>query len=643
MKIHNKNKMRYAPLVQKYSSSYLFFLALLCSMLFVLSPMAAAKDIDVQAVVNRTQITPEQTIELQVIVDGGKADVDVSVIEDFQILSKGRSSSRSYVNGSFSHKEIYSYLLSPLRSGNLSIPAIAVTQKGKTVFTKPISIKADAVLGASFSDQFFARASVSRATPFVGEAFVYTLSLFCASPLAHSMIQARLQPPSFEGFSVTELEDKRQTENEVINGISFQVTKVFYLLESSSEGVHEIEPARVIARIPEQRAGTSRGHGNLDPFADLDHFLNPGSSFFSMDRTRPVHIASAPVSVRVTPLPPYDGEGKFSGLIGHFDLDASIDKKQLAVGDSATLTFILSGRGNIMDAGKPQEGLPEKDWFTIYDDTPEEDIHISEKGYEGKKTFPHAIVALQPGETRIPGVSLVYFDVEKEKYIHLHGPSFEVVVKEPKGEKKAAGANKKTAQKDAAASGNADIAQEKDILPGKAGEEEAGETKESSESSFHNFSGIFHFFQSVRPYMNIRLIGTAAGLVLAAVGLIVLVSRLRRSSAASQPLLVLAKEAKQVRMLAGKADPCTPDSWRLLYLAFMATIWQMAGQKEQNLTTEQIREILCQKDEKGERNGIVEEFLCAMEKIQAVRFGGLPAQEEDFFSCLGILAKLSDG
>ena len=54
---------------------------------------------DVTANVDKTKISREDSVFLQVVVIGGKADLDLSMIKDFKVISRGSSSSYNYING----------------------------------------------------------------------------------------------------------------------------------------------------------------------------------------------------------------------------------------------------------------------------------------------------------------------------------------------------------------------------------------------------------------------------------------------------------------------------------------------------------------------------------------------------------------
>ncbi|MCA1787414.1 MAG: BatD family protein, partial [Desulfobacteraceae bacterium] len=174
-----------------------------------------------------------------------------------------------------------------------------------------------------------------------------------------------------------------------------------------------IDPAVITANVRVKSQSS-------DPF---DSFFN--NSLFSGGHTVPRRLTANPVTVDVAPLPPYTGEEPFSGLVGQFDIEAGLDKTQLPVGESATLTLIIHGTGNIMDAAMPELPLP-ADRFKVYEDTPTEEITVSPQGYTGKKTFKRALVPVRPGTAEISEISLTYFDVKKHTYITSTTPSLQI-------------------------------------------------------------------------------------------------------------------------------------------------------------------------------------------------------------------------
>ncbi|MCK5096933.1 MAG: BatD family protein, partial [Desulfobacteraceae bacterium] len=176
-----------------------------------------------------------------------------------------------------------------------------------------------------------------------------------------------------------------------INGKLYTVNEVNYLITPDSEEDFTIEPTSVIAKVDIDGGNNNR----FDPF-------------FSTRKTIK-KISCNSIKIKVNPIPQYDGEEEYTGLIGDFKLKAHINKTDIEVGESATLTLTVSGKGNVMDTSFENIGLP-KDSFNIYDDQPEKKEALNSKGYFKEKIFKKAIVPLKPGNFTIGETSLTYFD-----------------------------------------------------------------------------------------------------------------------------------------------------------------------------------------------------------------------------------------
>lgn len=355
---------------------------------------------DVTASVDKTRISREDSILLRVISDGGKAELDLSMVKDFKVIPRGSSSSYNYINGKSERKATYQFVLIPLSKGELKIPAIKATRKGQTAFTRQIVIHvSNQVLDPDGVKALFAKADMTNTHLFVGGQAVYTLKFFTSKRLSGLGFE---KPLEFNGLSSKPFEtEKSYTRN--INGLLYQVTEVNYIIIPATPGIFTIDPAVLIANV--------RVKSKRDP--KFDSFFN--DSFFSSNSFKPVRVVSNPMKIKVSPLPPYQGKGEFSGLVGRFDIEGNIDKTSLKAGESITFTIKISGSGNIMDAGLPEIDL-DINTFKVYDDSPVETIHLAETGYEGFKIFKKALVPVNPGKYVIKPVRLVYFDVEKKAY-----------------------------------------------------------------------------------------------------------------------------------------------------------------------------------------------------------------------------------
>lgn len=392
------------------------FLILLCLLIPVKGFCFNAR-----ATVDRNTISQNDSLILKIIIKGGKGEVDISPITDFKVISRGSGTSISIINGNYSRSSTHTYLLFPLRIGDLKIPALTVSQGSTIVHTKQINIKvvsAGANANVSATGDIFARASISSHVLYTGQQAIYTFKLYSAVNYS----SANLENPPFNGFSAREA-GKRKKYTENINGRLYQVTEIHYVLIPQKTGKFEIQPAVVMCEVPDTNS--------TNPFGN-SFFTNPfGSSFFNgnafpMGQTKTKRVSTNSLKVIVKPLPLYRGKGNFSGLVGKFSLGAGLDNTELKTGGSATFTITISGTGNIKDALAPKVHMPEG--LKVYDDTPEDKITIGSRGYTGTKIFKKALVPVKPGIFTIDPVSLCYFDVQTGKYETISTPSLKMTV-----------------------------------------------------------------------------------------------------------------------------------------------------------------------------------------------------------------------
>ncbi|BBO69913.1 hypothetical protein DSCA_38430 [Desulfosarcina alkanivorans] len=379
---------------------------LVMAMVACLLAAATADAASVRAVVDRNQATVGESIAMQVTIEDGKGTVDLSGITGFKTISRGTSSSFNMINGRTSRQLVHNYVLIPLKAGSLTIPAIPVTIDGKAHFTAPIrvTVSEEPPVDSGKRD-VYVTAAVSETSPWLGQQIIYTFRLFNAVQIA----DAKFQAPEFDGFNAEELED-RHSFRTVVNGREFIVTEVTFILVPVKTGTLQIEPAVL-------QAGLVQRNRRPRPFAGMD-------AFFGRRELTTRVLDTDPISVRVRALPDAPPGTAFSGLVGRFEISASLEKTDIQVGDSTTLAVTINGSGNIMDAPAPVIPAPEE--FKVYADNPEVQVQPGTDGYTGSKTFRTALVPVKPGQYRIDPIVLTYFDAGAGRYRTLSSPAFDL-------------------------------------------------------------------------------------------------------------------------------------------------------------------------------------------------------------------------
>lgn len=392
------------------------FIVLIC----LLFPLQAWGETTVQATVDRTVISPDASLSLSVTVKDGSGEVDTSDIKDFDIVSQSSGSNISIINGSMTRTKEYTYTLVPRSKGTLTIPALPVDTGDGLLHTEPIRItvtQGQSSTADSGSASIFLKASISSKKAYIGQQIIYTASVYQSV----NMADARLGEPEFTGFSVDKLDDQKSFDT-VINGQSFRVTQIMYVLTPLQSGTQTIGPATLSCDLMRQDRRRSR----LDSFFSNDPFFSSG---------RRVHktFRSPSLTVDIRDLPdraPTDQP--FSGLIGTFSIASKLDKTSLKTGESATLTITISGTGNIADADRPVVTVP--DDCKVYPDEPVTSSQTHSSGTTGQKNFAFALVPTKAGTLVLPPVTLNWFDPRTDSFATASTPSFTLTITQGTGQ-----------------------------------------------------------------------------------------------------------------------------------------------------------------------------------------------------------------
>jgi len=536
-------------------------------------PVKAA---EVRAFVDRRSIAAGESLRLTVSVAGASGTVDVTPIKDFKVISRGTSTNVKIINGRFSRETAYTYTLIPLKEGRLRIPPLSVLSDGDTFKTLEIIINVSRDPRQDVDNKDVSvESSVSNSTPFEGQQIVYTFKFYHAVQIAN----AKFQQPDFSSFSAKEI-DERKSYTGVFSGREYNVTELKFILIPLSAGRVIISPAILSCDI------VRRVKGKRDPF-------------FGRTRLYSKVLRTQAIEVDVKPLPEYQGQVKFSGLVGKFDISSTLESIELSVGDSTTLSITIEGTGNIMDVESPEVEFPET--YKIYADNPEEDIHFGPSGYSGKKTFRFALVPTREGHHTFPPIQLRYFDVSEGQYQVLSSPPLFVTVHPAEAKdtleffSASAPDDKKSLKKKVEFTG-------RDILPLK---------EELDALSSRNALGLIQFLLFISAPVLCFLAAKAA---------------LALSGKNGDISIIMAQRAEKALKEAHSSAASKEAVLSCLYRALVAAIFSQAGVKGESLTYAEAQDILRVRGFSAEISARAAGLL---ERIEAAKFGGIQ-MDNDF-------------
>jgi hypothetical protein len=377
------------------------------------APLAAAARTAITATVDRTELAKDEVLVLTVRIDADDpASLDLREGElPFRILSRSWSTDVSFGLGGgggvqFRRSRVLTLTLSAKRTGTLVIPPIVATVKGARHATEPIRVK---VLPAGkgprpapqppersgggswrgWERDLVLEVDVDRREVFLGEQVVATVSLL--SPLGLVAIDA-YAPPLYDGFWMEELERARQPlrfELRTVNGVPMRA----YAIQR-------------LALFP-----TRAGQLEIGAF-EVDAIVRLGDSLFA--DARRARRRSAPVAVRVKPLPAGAPSGFQAVNVGTYRLEASASAPTVPAGEPVAIRITASGDGNVRAVSLPS--VPSPPGARSFEPTWSDQLAPEGGRLRGSRTVETAIVADSPGELVVPALSWPFFDPRSGAY-----------------------------------------------------------------------------------------------------------------------------------------------------------------------------------------------------------------------------------
>ncbi len=356
--------------------------------------------------------------------------------KDFLVLSgPNQSSNMQIINGAVSGSRSFTYYLQPRSIGKFTVGSAAISVKGQSLKSAPLTIevvkgsgKQQAAKQSSgqnvstkeIGDNVFIRAIVDRNSVYQGEQVTVTYKLYTRLNIQSPQIS---KLPSYQGFWSEEIETSNQIsfsrENYEGKLFSVAVLKKAALFPTQT-GELSVTPFELKIPVLIQRKRKSN-----NPFDDF--FDDP---FFGRTESVEYTAKSNTVKIKVLPLP-QTSLPSFTGAVGDYSLQTSIDKKNVKQNEPITLKVMLSGEGNINLLDMPELQIP--NGFEKYE--PKISANVSRGGLiNGKKSFEMLIIPRVSGSFEIPPMHFTFFNPKKKTYQTASSPSYNITVEQGSAE-----------------------------------------------------------------------------------------------------------------------------------------------------------------------------------------------------------------
>jgi hypothetical protein len=371
---------------------------------FVNASHSIAQEPSFTATVNRNAIAINEYFQYTLTIRNTEGRIEKPSFEGFQIL-QGPTTSQSVqiINGKKSIEYSESWLLKPVKTGNITLPAARCRVGNGWLESNNVTIKVSKE--GSSSEQapqgnadFMVSVELSKRKVYVGEQIQAVYKIYSKySDLRFESIDYS----AIDGFWTETLEeDNIQWENQmqVINGQQYRVAILKKeLLYPQRSGQLSIAPTKIDALGK--------------------------NSFFG--RYNKLSASSKPVNVEVTPLP----EPKPANFLGTFDqLSCQIteDRNVINQNEAVNLSVVLSGKGNLKMVDELPLPFPAD--IEVFDPKRNDKISVNASGMSGSRAFEYVLIPRSAGNYSLPALQLSYFNPSSEKYVTIETAPLTITV-----------------------------------------------------------------------------------------------------------------------------------------------------------------------------------------------------------------------
>src|SRR6185436_5022806 len=397
------------------------------------------------ASIDKNPVTVGDQFQVTFTLNSGGSNFQGPSFSDFFVLSgPNPSTSMNIINGSISQSQSFTYYLQAKSEGTFKIGAAYINCNGKKLESPPFTItvvkgesrpqgqqqqqrQGNESNGNISSSDVFLRASVDKTSVYRGEGIVVTYKIYTKVQLVNYAIT---KAPALNGFWSQDIQMPAQLnlKAENYNGVQYgvgEIKKVVLFPQQSGTLSLDAMEGECIARV---KAKTSRSNNPFDLFND-PFFNDP---FFGRGvRDVKVGVKSEPIKINVKELPANAPES-FTGSVGKFNFEATLDKNKTKSNDPVTLKVKIIGKGNLSLVDPPKINFPPD--IETYDPKVTNNISTTTAGSSGSKTFEYLLIPRHEGNYRIDPVQFAYFDLEKKNYVSLSSSAFNLNVERGSGD-----------------------------------------------------------------------------------------------------------------------------------------------------------------------------------------------------------------
>jgi BatD DUF11 like domain len=404
---------------------------------FICATFYLQAQVNISAIPSKKVVQENETFQLEFVING-TLDVEqftAPVFRNFELISgPNQSNGWTWVNGALSEYVSYSFLLRPKIKGRLPIASAIIKIKGKVFTSSPVVIQVSNTSAVStntieeeqpdyyllpgqsvkekIAKNLILKATIDKQTCYVGEPVLATFKLYTRLESQSKVIKR----PSLNGFSVIDLEEPEagNFSKEMLNGRLYNcylIRKVqLFPLQSGVLQIEPVEVENVVRFIKVAKRNNKETSTWLDAMMEKMKDADAGNDILEERFV----LKSDELKLNVKELPEKNKPELFTGAVGNFTMEASLQQNEIALNDDAILHVVIKGNGNI-----PMLTAPAINWpvgVDSFEAKMNEQINKSTSPISGVKTFDFPFSVSDTGLVHIPAISFSFFDDSQSTY-----------------------------------------------------------------------------------------------------------------------------------------------------------------------------------------------------------------------------------
>jgi hypothetical protein len=402
---------------------------------FFLAFIVTAEDVNFTAKASKNKVVTGEIFEITFTINSNGVNFKAPSFNGFKVISgPSQSSSFQWINGKTSHSLSFSYKLIAEKEGNYTIKGATIESGGKTYTSNELTIEVvkgnppqqqqqaqqrispffdpfdpfgiqsppQQVQSQDLKDEIFLKVSVDKKSAYIGEQITATYKIYTRVDIVSNSVK---KLPALNGFWSQDIDNKGQAQliRETVDGVQYYVAELKKtILFPQRVGTLEIDPLEMdmVLRLK----SSSRPRSIFD-------------QFFGSYQDVPYTVKSKPVKIEVKALPEKNKPEDFTGAVGKYQFVSKISKTKLKTNEAITLSYILSGKGNIKLIDVPKPNIPSD--IEVYEPKIKDNISVTASGVSGTRTFEYLLIPRHQGTYTIEGLKFSYFNPETGKYENL--------------------------------------------------------------------------------------------------------------------------------------------------------------------------------------------------------------------------------